>query len=173
VFSDLRQHDWNVETESDTAPNKLLAAIGDAVEGCYVVDTGDSNDQNLSVVSVRPLEFPIAGKVIPFEVVVKNNGSQNVEQVRVMFQVNEGQPEYETIANLAPGRSEVLEFRYVFPFSAASELEESLNELNQSGNTPRGFPMGSRCCWSMVLRLRFLSAAIRITCEPLMFRGQG
>ena len=133
VFSDLRQHDWNVETESDTAPNKLLAAIGDAVEGCYVVDTGDSNDQNLSVVSVRPLEFPIAGKVIPFEVMVKNNGSQNVEQVRVMFQVNEGQPEYETIANLAPGRSEVLEFRYVFPFSAASELEESLNELNQSG----------------------------------------
>ena len=133
VFSDLRQHDWNVETESDTAPNKLLAAIGDAVEGCYVVDTGDGNDQNLSVVSVRPLEFPIAGKVIPFEVMVKNNGSQNVEQVRVMFQVNEGQPEYETIANLAPGRSEVLEFRYVFPVSVASDLEDSLNELNQTG----------------------------------------
>ena len=133
VFSDLRQRDWNVETDSETAPNKLLAAIGDAVEGCYVVDTGDDNDQNLSVVSVRPLEFPIAGKVIPFEVMVKNNGSQNVEQVRVLFQVNEGQPEYETIANLAPGRSEVLEFRYVFPASAASELEDSLNELNQNG----------------------------------------
>ena len=133
VFSDLRQRDWNVETDSETAPNKLLAAIGDAVEGCYVVDTGDDKDQNLSVVSVRPLEFPIAGKVIPFEVMVKNNGSQNVEQVRVLFQVNEGQPEYETIANLAPGRSEVLEFRYVFPASAASELEDSLNELNQNG----------------------------------------
>ncbi len=133
VFSDLRQRDWNVETDSETAPNKLLAAIGDAVEGCYVVDTGDGNDQNLSVVSVRPLEFPIAGKVIPFEVMVKNNGSQNVEQVRVMFQVNEGQPEYETIANLAPGRSEVLEFRYVFPVSVASDLEDSLNELNQTG----------------------------------------
>ena len=136
VFSDLRQRDWSLETDSETAPNKLLATIGDAVEGCYVVDTGDGNDQNLSVVSVRPLEFPIAGKVIPFEVMVRNNGSQNVEQVRVMFQVNEGQPEYETIGNLSPGRSAVLEFRYVFPVSAATALEDSLGELNKDGKAP-------------------------------------
>ena len=131
VFSDLRQRDWNVDSDSDTAPNKLLASIGDAVEGCFVVDTGDDNDQNLSVVSVRPLEFPIAGKVIPFEVLVKNNGDQDVQQVRVLFQVNEGQPEYETIANLAPGRTEAIEFRYVFPASATSQLENALNELNE------------------------------------------
>ena len=135
VFSDLRQRDWNVEADSETAPNRLLASIGDAVEGCFVVDTGDDNDQNLSVVSVRPLEFPIAGKVIPFEVVVKNNGDQDVQQVRVLFQVNEGQPEYETIANLAPGRSAALEFRYVFPVSAKSQLENAVNELNQESKT--------------------------------------
>ena len=135
VFSDLRKRDWNVESESETTPNKLLAAIGDAVEGCYVVDTGDSNDQNLSVLSVRPVEFPIEGKVIPFEVLVKNNGDQNVEQVRVMFQVNEGQPDFETIANLPPGRVAKLEFRYLFPASVASTLENSLNELNQTTKT--------------------------------------
>ena len=135
VFSDLRQRDWNVETESETAPNKLLASIGDAVEGCYVVDTGDDNDQNLSILSVRPLEFPIAGKVIPFEVMVKNNGDQNAEQVRVMFQVNEGQPDFETIANLPPGQSVPLEFRYVFPTSTSSVLEDSVNELNEESKT--------------------------------------
>ena len=136
VFSDLRQRDWNVETDSETAPNKMLATIGDAVEGCFVVDTGDNNDQNLSIASVRPLEFPIAGKVIPFEVVVKNHGSRDVEQIRVMFQVNEGQPEYETIANLPPGRAETIEFRYVFPASAASNFENAISELNQDNKTP-------------------------------------
>jgi len=135
VFSDLRQRDWSVESDSESAPNQLLASIGDAVEGCFVVDTGDDKDQNLSVVSVRPLEFPIAGKVIPFEVMVKNNGDQDIQQVRVMFQVNEGQPEYETIANLPPGRAAALEFRYVFPVSAASQLEDALNDLNQDGRS--------------------------------------
>ena len=136
VFTDLRQHDWNVESDSETAPNKMLASIGDAVEGCFVVDTGDDNDQNLSVVSVRPLDYPIAGKVIPFEVMIKNNGDQDVQQVRVLFQVNEGQPEYETIANLPPGQSALLEFRYVFPVSAASRLENALSELNQETKPP-------------------------------------
>ncbi|MDB2686964.1 BatA domain-containing protein [Mariniblastus sp.] len=136
VFSDLRQLDWNVESDSETAPNKMLASIGDAVEGCFVVDTGDDNDQNLSVTSVRPLEFPIAGKVIPFEVMVKNNGAQDVQQVRVMFQVDEGQPEYETIANLAPGRAVPLEFRYVFPASATSQLQNALSEIGQDTRSP-------------------------------------
>ena len=136
VFSDLRQRDWSVQSDSETAPNKMLAAIGDAVEGCFVVDTGDDNDQNLSVVSVRPMEYPIAGKVIPFEVLVKNNGDQDVQQVRVLFQVNEGQPEYETIATLTPGQTETLEFRYVFPVSAATKLEAALSDLDEENKVP-------------------------------------
>ena len=52
-----------------------------------------------------------------------------------MFQVNEGQPEYETIANLTPGRAAALEFRYVFPVSASSRLENAVNDLNQETKT--------------------------------------
>ncbi len=117
LFSDMRRKDWLQNEDSETAANRLLDSIGEVAEGCFVVDTGGPEDQNLTVVSVRPTEFPISEKVIPFEVLVKNNGASEVNQVRVMFQVNDGQPDYESIANLPPGQTQAIEFRYVFPMS--------------------------------------------------------
>lgn len=122
LFSDMRRHDWLQNEDSETAPNRRLNSIGKACEGCFVVDTAGPDDQNLSVISIRPTEFPISEKVIPFEVLVKNNGSADVSQVRVMFQVNDSQPDYEVIANLPPGQAQAIEFRYVFP---RSELRDT------------------------------------------------
>jgi hypothetical protein len=133
LFSDMRRKDWLQNGESETAPSKLLNSIGSVAEGCFVVDTANDNDQNLSIVSVRPTEFPISGKVIPFEVLVENHGTNDISQLRVSFQINDSQPDYEAIANLAPGQTQAIEFRYLFP-SKPDELNDDDSGESQHEN---------------------------------------
>ena len=116
-FSDMREADWvsSLDADSETAPNKLMTEISESTVGCFLIDVGSSADQNLAVVSVRPENLQVADKVIQFNVAVANYGTQTAEQVRVLLQVDEGQPDYETIASIAPGEIQELAFRYVFP----------------------------------------------------------
>ena len=116
-FSDMREADWvnSLDADSETAPNKLMTEISESTVGCFLIDVGSSADQNLAVVSVRPENLQVADKVIQFNVAVANYGTQTAEQVRVLLQVDDGQPEYETIASIAPGEIQELAFRYVFP----------------------------------------------------------
>ena len=117
LFSDMRERDWvnTLEADSESAPNKLITEVSEATVGCFVIDTGSSNDQNLAITSVRPANLQVADKVIQFNVTVANYGRQTVNQVRVLLQVDEGQPEYEVIPSIAPGQTRELAFRYVFP----------------------------------------------------------
>ncbi|MEL7497460.1 MAG: BatA domain-containing protein [Planctomycetota bacterium] len=117
LFSDMRRRDWIPPNASDPdlAPNRLINSVADAIEGFFVIDTGGDNDQNLSVVNVRPENLLVADKVIPFVVTVANHGSSAVEQVRVLFQVDDGQPDYETIPSIGPGETRTVSFRHVFP----------------------------------------------------------
>ena len=116
-FSDMRESDWigSLDTNSETAPNKLMTEVSESTVGCFLIDVGSPADQNLAVVSVRPENLQVADKVIQFNVAVANYGTETAEQVRVLLQVDEGQPDYETIASIAPGQIEELAFRYVFP----------------------------------------------------------
>ena len=121
-FSDMRESDWvsSLDAESETAPNKLMTEISESTVGCFLIDVGSAADQNLAVVSVRPENLQVAEKVIQFNVAVANYGTQTAEQVRVLLQVDDGQPDYETIASIAPGQTQELAFRYVFPAQQAS-----------------------------------------------------
>jgi len=116
-FSDMRESDWvnTFDANSETAPNKLMTKVSEATVGCFLIDVGSDNDQNLAITGVRPESLQVADKVIQFNVSVSNFGSQTVEQVRVLLQVDDGQPDYETIASIAPGQTEELAFRHVFP----------------------------------------------------------
>lgn len=118
-FSDMRRRDWLPPTSSnpDMAPNKLVNSVANAIEGFFVVDTGTENDENLAVVNVRPENLLVAEKVIPFVVTVANHGALPVEQIRVMFQVDDGQPDYESIPVIGPGETREVTFRHVFPRS--------------------------------------------------------
>ena len=117
LFSDMRERDWinTLEADSESAPNKLITDISEATVGCFVIDVGSPSDQNLAITSVRPQNLLVADKVIQFSVAVSNFGTQTVNQVRVLLQVDEGQPEYEVIPSIAPGQTQELAFRYVFP----------------------------------------------------------
>lgn len=135
LFSDLRERDWvnTLEADSDSAPNKLITDVSEATVGCFVIDVGSQNDQNLAITSVRPENLQVADKVIQFNVAVANYGTQTVNQVRVLLQVDEGQPEYEVIPSIAPGQTQELAFRYVFP----SMDDSGSGLLNESETKPR------------------------------------
>ena len=121
-YSDMRENDWvsTFDADSENAPNKLMTKISEATVGCFLIDVGSSEDQNLAIVSVRPENLQVAEKVIQFNVEVANYGTQTVNQVRVLLQVDDGQPDYEVISSIAPGQTEELAFRYVFPSQEAA-----------------------------------------------------
>ncbi len=121
IFSDMRESDWtsSLDAESENAPNKLTTEISETTAGCFLIDVGSSADQNLAITSVRPENLQVADKVIQFNVSVANYGTRTAEQVRILLQVDDGQPDYETIASIAPGQTQELAFRYVFPPQAS------------------------------------------------------
>ena len=135
-FSDMRETDWvnALDATTESAPNKLMTSISEQTIGCFIVDVGSPNDQNLAITSVRPGNLQVADKVIQFNVTVANYGSQTVNQVRVLLQVNEGQPDYEVIPSLAANQETELAFRYVFP---AQQVDE--NELVDSAESKPRF----------------------------------
>jgi hypothetical protein len=134
-FSDMRENDWvnALDANTESAPNKLITEISEQTVGCFIIDVGSPNDQNLAITSVRPENLQVADKVIQFNVTVANYGSQTVNQVRVLLQVDEGQPDYEVIPSLAPGQVTELAFRYVFP----SHQTFDDNFLNSEESKPR------------------------------------
>lgn len=123
LFTDLRQRDWlnSADGSTEGLPNARLNEIAEATEACLVIDTGGPEDDNLSITGIRPASLQVAGKVIPFIVTLANRGESEVNQVRVMLQVDEGQPEYETLPSIGPGETRELTFRYVFPERAPDE----------------------------------------------------
>ena len=115
VFSDLRQRDWVASDDAaETAPNKLMQDIAESSEGSFVIDVAGPNDGNLAITSVRPEDMEVANTVIRFNVEVTNFGNATVSDVRVLLQVDDSQPAYETIASIAPGQSQQIMFRHLF-----------------------------------------------------------
>lgn len=130
-YSDMRKRDWiDVATpEAESAPNKLIDEIAADTLGTFVIDVGSSADDNLAVVDVRPENLQVAKKTIRFLVQVANYGSQTVNDVRVLLQIDEGQPEYEVLPSIAPGQIEEVAFRHVFPETVPADVladDESL-----------------------------------------------
>lgn len=125
VFSDLRQRDWSgaAAMEPQSAANRKLTEISELAAGCFLVDVGSSQDGNLSIGSIRPEGFLVSDKVIRFNVDVVNHGTQTVSDIRVLLQIDEGQPVYETIASIAPGQQQSVSFRHVFNSRADESLD--------------------------------------------------
>lgn len=130
LFSDMRRRDWIPPANADPelAPNKLINSVADAIEGFFVVDTGTDKDDNLAVVGIRPESLLVSDKVIPFVVTVANYGTSPVEQVRILFQVDDSQADYETIASIGPGQSREVTFRKVFPKVSSEDTFEGDSE---------------------------------------------
>ncbi len=124
VYSDLRERDWKplANQDAEAAPKNIAQRIGGNSVGTFVVDTGSDQDQNLAITDIRPDGLLVTDKTVSFLVDVTNFGTKTVNEVNVLFQVNDSQAEYEKIAVLGPGKTETLVFNYFFNRPAPTDL---------------------------------------------------
>ena len=148
IYSDLRKRDWLIGTQESVmidqptgaqanveaaAPNKIVESFSDDLLGTFVIDTGGPNDDNLAITSIRADRLLVANKVINFVVEVANYGDTTVQDLKVLLQVGDAQPEYQTISSIAPAQTQELVFTWVF---TATDADSALLNFDQSkGNT--------------------------------------
>jgi hypothetical protein len=128
LFSDLRLRDWSSES-AEQAPNEMLKKIAglDTVAGCFVIDSGNEQVENLAITDVRSDELQVANTVIRYDVTVANRGALTARDVDVRLQVGETAPQINRIAELAPGQSVTLAFPFMFTPEAQDEDDQDLD----------------------------------------------
>ncbi len=114
VMTDMREKDWLDESTegNDNSARNLVKAISEKVTGCYMIDTGVPNSNNLSVVSIVPDASLQSGVYARFTVTVANNGLDAVENVRVQLVVNKGVPDEEVIDRIEAGQVATASFGF-------------------------------------------------------------
>lgn len=120
IFSDLRKVDWVRESaaQSPSETVKKISELG-SLAGCFVVDCGNDQVDNLAITDVRADDLQVANTVIRFNVTVANYGSLTARDVDVRFQVGEEAPQVNRIAELTPGQQTSLIFPYLFSVDRA------------------------------------------------------
>ena len=126
LYSDLRTRDWKplANQDAEAAPKNVAKRVAENSVGTFVVDTGGEQDQNLAITGIRPDGLLVSDKSVSFLVDVTNFGTQTVNEISVLFQVNDSQAEYERIGVLGPGKTETLVFNYFFNRPVAGDLLE-------------------------------------------------
>ncbi|MEM9412563.1 MAG: BatA domain-containing protein, partial [Planctomycetota bacterium] len=129
LFSDLRQQDWqSVEyAEGQMAPNRLAQELAADSSECFLVDLGSPADNNLAITSLRPLDLQVSNRVVRFAVDVTNYGDSSIGGVKVLFQVDDSTPQYQTVANLLPGQTEEVVFPFLFEDNPSQLAFDSLD----------------------------------------------
>lgn len=126
IVSDLRRRDWQPpaqgEKEGVDTPTELVRKISKSAQGCFLIDVGENEDRNLVISEVRPEKTLVAGVDSRFDVVIANQGSQDISDVRVKFTAGESVPLTQDIEKLAAGASETVRFSVRF---AADEEENA------------------------------------------------
>ncbi|MEE2967885.1 MAG: BatA domain-containing protein [Verrucomicrobiota bacterium] len=153
VLTDLRRMDWESSTKSgsDKGIVQTLQSIADKAAGCYVVDLGSEVENNLLIEEVKPLDKVLVnGVAADFEVLVRNLGKSDVDDVNVSFSVRGSLPIKSKIPQIQAGGVGVATFSYTFTdpgkelFSAPVEIslddELSKNQDALIEDNTRYFP---------------------------------
>ena len=153
VLTDLRRMDWESSTKSgsDKGIVQTLQSIADKAAGCYVVDLGAEVENNLLIEEVKPLDKVLVnGVAADFEVLVRNLGKSDVDDVNVSFSVRGSLPIKSKIPQIQAGGVGVATFSYTFTdpgkelFSAPVEIslddELSKNQDALIEDNTRYFP---------------------------------
>ncbi|MCP4846926.1 MAG: VWA domain-containing protein [Verrucomicrobiaceae bacterium] len=126
LLTDLRRRDWEVGAggESDAGVVSTLGRISEAAAGCYVIDLGESGEENLVVEKIVPLDKAIiAGVPAEFEVVVRNRGVREANDVGLKFVAGDMLPVEARIDRIGPGDTGVAAFTYTFASAIDGESE--------------------------------------------------
>ncbi len=117
LFTDLRRNDWESSTKSgsDKGVVQTLQSIAEKAAGCYVVDLGSEVENNLFIEKVKPLgKVLVNGVPADFEVLVRNLGKSDIEDVTVSFSVRGSLPLKSKIPRIEAGAIGVATFSYTF-----------------------------------------------------------
>ena len=145
LFTDLRRMDWESSTKSgsDKGVVQTLQGIAEKAAGCYVVDLGSEVENNLFIEEVKPLgKVLVSGVPADFEVLVRNLGKSDIEDVTVSFSVRGSLPLKSKIPRIEAGAIGVAAFSYTFTDSSKESfsvpVEISLdNEFSKSEDALR------------------------------------
>ena len=150
VLTDLRKQDWETQgkapVENFTQPKTTLTAASpgsaDAVKdpgvqsgvveilnrvakdtaGCFLVDMGDDEVNNLQLAELVPRDKAlIAGVDASFDLVVRNYGTSDANNIRVKFQAGESVPIEREIDTISAGGSASVPVSFTFA-KAENEL---------------------------------------------------
>ncbi|MEM9478661.1 MAG: BatA domain-containing protein [Verrucomicrobiota bacterium] len=112
VLTDLRERDWPT---SGGGTFDVLSRLASKAAGCYVVDVGSEETENLVIESIAPREKAfVSGAPAEFDVIVRNFGRRPATGVTVRLGTDEGLPVERTIDRIEPGQSGVAGFVYTF-----------------------------------------------------------
>jgi hypothetical protein len=114
VLTDLRQVSW------PAAAVTALTRLAEKVQGCSVVDCAEKEDQNLSILEMRPDGLPIAGVPLGIDVMVKNQGSAPVSNIQVLLTLGQSLPLRARLDRLGPQETSSVRFSLVLAGHSSS-----------------------------------------------------
>ena len=117
VISDQRRADWEEAKDSarPAGPITLLRRLAEKTSGCYLVDVGGPQTENLAITSLLPVDNVLAaGQPCRFEVTVRNNGPADVTDVGVRLTPAGSPPMEGRLDRVPAGKSAVLPMTLTF-----------------------------------------------------------
>ncbi|MCE9544603.1 MAG: BatA domain-containing protein [Planctomycetia bacterium] len=126
IVTDLRQRDWPTAAKAaDTpGPAALLRRIADKSAGCYLVDVGSPQSDNLAITAVTPQDKVLAaGMNCRFEVTVRNFGKSDATNVDVRLTAEGSLPLDGRLDRIPAGQSASLPFNFTFARSRGGSSE--------------------------------------------------
>lgn len=140
IVSDLRRRDWTPapDTPEDRAITKIVQRLGEQTQGVMIVDMGRPMTDNLGIIDIVAREKAlVAGVVSGFEVVVKNFGTSEVQDVKVTFTAGEAPPQIGYISQIGAGATGSARFSFNFPESTPIVVSAEIEPDNLPGDNQR------------------------------------
>ncbi len=93
LISDMRRREWasTDATPKDRTVAALVKRIADQAQGCFLVDVGNDQIDNLAIAEIAPVNKTLVASVeSQFQVTVQNNGEQDADDVEVKLFPGDG-----------------------------------------------------------------------------------
>jgi len=116
VLSDMRHRDWGSEQASGAKGlPATLKRVSEQAAGCFLVDVGADDTNNLAVTQITSLEKVLAAGVASrFDVTVENMGQRDASRVTVQFTAGGSIPMRGEIDVVPAGSAASIPFTYTF-----------------------------------------------------------
>ncbi len=117
IVTDLRKRDWAASPQSaaDKSAADILRRISNKADGCFLVDVGNDEVENLLVADIAPLDKTlVAGVDARFEVTIVNAGETDADDVQIKLIPGDALEQTAHIDRIAAGQRASAPFTFTF-----------------------------------------------------------